>query len=150
FTPWTTVRGYQDLLDAIADLDLIEAVAPVQLAIRLLIPAGSRMLELPEVEARLGRFDPVALVHPWRPADPDRARPQRAVEARVGAAATGGESRRAVFESVLAMTESQTGRAPRSLAEPPAATTPVPHMTEAWYCCAEPLTDPVPGAPAPI
>ena len=28
------------------DLDLIENVAPVQLAIRLLIPAGSRILEL--------------------------------------------------------------------------------------------------------
>jgi len=35
FTPWTTREGYRDLLQAIVDLDLIEAVAPIQLAIRL-------------------------------------------------------------------------------------------------------------------
>jgi radical SAM superfamily enzyme YgiQ (UPF0313 family) len=40
FTPWTTLEGYCDLLGAIRELDLVESVAPIQLAIRLLIPAG--------------------------------------------------------------------------------------------------------------
>ncbi len=41
FTPWTTQGAYLDLLRAVRDLDLVENVAPIQLAIRLLIPAGS-------------------------------------------------------------------------------------------------------------
>src|SRR6202023_3051090 len=58
FTPWTTLEGYNDLLDVIAQHDLCENVAPIQLAIRLLIPAGSRLLELPDVRAMVGPFDP--------------------------------------------------------------------------------------------
>ena len=38
FTPWTTREGYLDLLRAVRDLDLTASVAPIQLAIRLLIP----------------------------------------------------------------------------------------------------------------
>ncbi|HEY4979674.1 MAG TPA: CUAEP/CCAEP-tail radical SAM protein, partial [Candidatus Acidoferrum sp.] len=49
FTPWTTFANYLDLLTQIQKLDLVEAVAPIQLAIRLLIPPGSRILELADV-----------------------------------------------------------------------------------------------------
>src|SRR6266849_8932660 len=49
FTPWTTLDGYLELLRILGVNDLIENVAPVQLAIRLLIPAGSRLLELEEI-----------------------------------------------------------------------------------------------------
>ena len=38
FTPWTTLEGYQDLLDVLAEQGLSENVAPIQLAIRLLDP----------------------------------------------------------------------------------------------------------------
>src|SRR5262249_43435696 len=38
FTPWTTVAGYGELLSFLLDMGLTEAVAPIQLAIRLLIP----------------------------------------------------------------------------------------------------------------
>ncbi len=50
FTPWTTEEGYRDLLDTVASLGLIENVSPVQLALRLLIPAGSRLLELADIQ----------------------------------------------------------------------------------------------------
>ena len=33
-------QGYVDLLQTIAQLDLVENVAPIQLAVRLLLPAG--------------------------------------------------------------------------------------------------------------
>src|SRR6185503_10200653 len=39
FTPWTTMEGYVDLLEEISRLDLVESVAPIQLAIRLLVTA---------------------------------------------------------------------------------------------------------------
>jgi radical SAM superfamily enzyme YgiQ (UPF0313 family) len=69
FTPWTTFEGYNDLLDVLAANGLTENVAPIQLAIRLLIPAGSRLLELPEVRDLVGPFDSAALVFPWKHAD---------------------------------------------------------------------------------
>ena len=50
------MAGYLDLLHAIDRLDLVEHVAPIQLAIRLLIPQGSRLLELDDVRARRARI----------------------------------------------------------------------------------------------
>ena len=58
FHPWLSLEGYCDLLDVLADLDLVRHVAPIQLAIRLLIPEGSRLLELEEVRRLVGAFDP--------------------------------------------------------------------------------------------
>ena len=49
FHPWITLESYCDLLDTIQQLELIDHVAPIQLTIRLLIPQGSRLLELDEV-----------------------------------------------------------------------------------------------------
>src|SRR4029079_7395183 len=53
FTPWTTLEGYIALLERILELRLVEAVPPVQLSIRLLVPQGSRLLELPGFSERL-------------------------------------------------------------------------------------------------
>ena len=66
FTPWTTVDGYLDLLRVIVELELVENVAPVQLGIRLLIPEGSRLLELSETRELVEKFDAESLVYPWR------------------------------------------------------------------------------------
>jgi len=79
FTPWTTLDGYRDLLRQIAALDLVTAVAPIQLAIRLLITAESALLELPDVRALVAPFDPTGLVWPWQHADPRIDELQRAV-----------------------------------------------------------------------
>ncbi|MGA2015304.1 MAG: CUAEP/CCAEP-tail radical SAM protein, partial [Solirubrobacteraceae bacterium] len=70
FTPWTTPEGFRDLLGLLVQENLVNHVSPVQLAIRLLIPAGSRLLELPEITTVTGPFDEAALVYPWR--HPDR------------------------------------------------------------------------------
>lgn len=70
FTPWTTLEGYLDLLRVLAENELVEAVAPIQLAIRLLLPAGSRLLELEEVRRMVALFDDAALVYPWKHANP--------------------------------------------------------------------------------
>src|SRR5260221_7437725 len=70
FTPWTSWRGYRDLLETLVELDLVENVSPIQLAMRLLIPAGSRLLDLEEIREMVGPFDPSALTYPWRHGDP--------------------------------------------------------------------------------
>src|SRR5262249_11321298 len=69
FTPWTSLEGYVELLEVLREEGLAANVAPIQLAIRLLIPAGSRLLELEEVRRIAGPFDAEGLVHPWMHAD---------------------------------------------------------------------------------
>ena len=70
FTPWTTVETYVDLLNVVDDLGLTGHVAPVQRAIRLLVTWRSRLLELPDIQAVIGPFDPKTLTYPWRHPDP--------------------------------------------------------------------------------
>jgi len=41
FTPWTRLEGYNELLQTLEQLELLEQVAPIQLAIRLLITNNS-------------------------------------------------------------------------------------------------------------
>ncbi|MFQ5802962.1 MAG: CUAEP/CCAEP-tail radical SAM (seleno)protein [Candidatus Methylomirabilales bacterium] len=136
FTPWISIERYQDLLSLLAELDLIDQVAPIQLAIRLLIPAGSRLLELPEVGQMVGQFDKVALVYPWRHPDPGVDQLQADVQALVHAAAARGDSRREIFSQVWLLAERASEGSSRPL--PPAAQAPVrvtiPYLTEPWYC----------------
>ena len=66
FTPWTTTDGFIDLLNTIAELNLIENVAPIQLAIRLLIPNESYLLKLPQIKPYLKEYDQEALSYRWQ------------------------------------------------------------------------------------
>lgn len=142
FTPWTTRSAYRDLLQIIEDLDLVENVSPVQLAIRLLIPAGSRLLELPEIAALVGPYDEEALCYSWRHPDPDVDALQDEINELVQQAAAAGLGRAATFAQIRARAEGGRGIdlpsgccAPAS---PLVATAKLPHMSEPWYCCAEP------------
>jgi hypothetical protein len=65
-------------------LDLVEQVAPIQLAIRLLVPEGSRLLALDEMRAYLGGFDAATLAYRWAHPDPRVDALQREVIALVG------------------------------------------------------------------
>jgi hypothetical protein len=126
FTPWTTIEVYQDLLRAIRDLDLIDNVAPIQLAIRLLIPAGSRLLELPDL--RVGAFDPESLVYKWKHPDSEMDRLSSDLLKTVHAAEKRGASRSDIFGLVW---ERAFGRLP-DFALPDRST--IPYLTEPWYC----------------
>src|SRR5438093_8079406 len=65
FTPWTTLDDYIELLTVLAMQDLSAHVAPIQLAMRLLLPAGSTLLALPEMRPYLQGFDANALTYHW-------------------------------------------------------------------------------------
>jgi radical SAM superfamily enzyme YgiQ (UPF0313 family) len=127
FTPWTTLEGYRELLGLLASQGLMEHVAPVQLAIRLLIPAGSRLLELSETRAVAGPFDESALVFPWR--HPDRRVDE--LSARVQELVTGGlkekRSRGEIFASIAAAAGLPEFPNLLSRAE-------IPYLNEPWYC----------------
>jgi hypothetical protein len=143
FHPWMTLEGYADLLAAIADLDLVEHVSPVQLAIRLLVPTGSRLLELPQARAAIGEFDEGALSYRWVHRDPRLDRLQRGLEAAIARAVTAKEDRRTIFRRAWEMTHAAMAvPAPRLPDVPPGhprAT--IPYLTEPWYCCAEPIEE---------
>jgi radical SAM superfamily enzyme YgiQ (UPF0313 family) len=135
FTPWTTLEGYIELLDTVERLGLVAQVSPIQWAIRLLIPAGSRLLELQDVRTRIDEFDPAALAFPWRHEDRRVDILQRRVAALIGRRQ--GASRGDLFESIRAMAVSMCDdpsivRA-RAL-PPPVARASVPYLTEPWYC----------------
>jgi radical SAM superfamily enzyme YgiQ (UPF0313 family) len=144
FSPWTTLESYADLLLLLTELELVDNVSQIQLAIRLLIPRGSRLLELTEVKELVGEFDEAALYYPWRHPDPRVDELHRAVLERVGQGAEVGASRRAVFAEARtlvrdALPANSPLRGPLS-AELTTQAPPrnVPAMTEPWYCCAEP------------
>jgi radical SAM superfamily enzyme YgiQ (UPF0313 family) len=137
FTPWTTIGSYLDLLEQIETLELVPAVAPVQLSIRLLVPAGSALLELPEVRAGVAPFDAEALVWPWRHHDPRVDALQLAIAALVVAGAH--LPREVAFEQVAERAHEAAGRTRPPKATRCASAPPVPFLTEPWYCCAEPV-----------
>ena len=56
FTPWTTLDDVVDILDFVADNDLVANVDPTQYTIRLLVPEGSLLLGRPDVTWRLGGY----------------------------------------------------------------------------------------------
>jgi len=136
FTPWTTMSAYVDLLEVIDSLDLVDHVPPVQWSIRLLIPAGSRLLGLSEIRDLVQPFDPLALAYPWRHSDPMVDALQQTI---ADLAARGGASRVETYEAIRAaaaeaarLTLTPTARRDRH------ARPRVPYLTEPWYCCAEP------------
>lgn len=135
FTPWTTRQSYVDLLELIAELDLIEHVAPIQYAIRLLIPAGSRLLELPDVPGLIGPFDQAALTYPWAHPDPRMDQLQREVLRSVSVRR---RSRQDSFADVWRLAQAALDAPVRQAARYAAARqldrTPIPHMSEPWYC----------------
>jgi len=133
FHPWLTLASYCDLLDTIDELDLVDHVAPIQLAIRLLVPEGSRLLTLPEMRTHLGSFDPATLAHSWTHPDPRVDALQREAIAIVGRRLT--SDRRAIFDEVRALAHERAGVSARAVSARPArdrAT--VPYLNEPWYC----------------
>lgn len=144
FHPWSTLEGYLDLLGTLVELRLVEAVPPVQLAIRLLVPAGSRLLDLPGFRERLLPFDARLLGYPWRHADPRVDALQQEVEALAAAGEQAGTPRREIFESIWQAAHRALGRTAPSLAGRDLGE-PIPHLSEPWYCCAEPTAQQLQG-----
>lgn len=130
FTPWTTVDGYSSFLDHIVDLDLVFSVAPVQLALRLLVPEGATLLDDPDVRSLVGGLDPDRLMYPWVHPDSRVDDLQREVTELVELGA--GRPRLDVFADVYASAARAAGRAARL--RPLVARASIPYLDEPWYC----------------
>ena len=141
FTPWTTLAGYRDLLERIAALGLVASVPPVQLSIRLLVPDGSRLLELPDVRALVDPFDRALLGWPWRHPDPR----VDALQARIADLVESGSenSREETFADAWRLAHAALGETAPAL--PDDLGEPIPCHSEPWYCCAEPTGEQLAG-----
>src|SRR5258708_667497 len=71
FTPWTTLEDYRDVLRFIERRGVLDWVDPIQLAIRLLIPPGSLLLDLAQGRDLVGPIQPQSFTHAWN--HPDEA-----------------------------------------------------------------------------
>ncbi len=130
FTPWTTRDSYVDLLRSLLELDLVDRVAPVQLALRLLITSGSRLLELGEIRALTGEFDSKSLIYPWRHPDPEVDELSSRALSTVYREQKAGASRRAIFRKIA---ELAGGPAlPENFDR--VARAAIPYLDEPWYC----------------
>ncbi len=113
------------MLDFVAEHDLVASVDPVQYTIRLLLPRGSLLLT--GADFAIGPFDEERLAYAWSsPLDPLQAE----LAALVEDAASVGEPTMETYHRIRAVVG-----APLVLV---AARDEPPHLTEPWFCCAEP------------
>jgi len=134
FTPWTNLAGYREWLDFLANQALVDHVDPVQYGIRLLVPPGSLLLELPELTAHLGDKVPGGFHHRWTHPDPRVDRLADDVAEMVAAAAERQEDAALTFDRVRALAASAAGvPAPEPLALPASRPRPA-RLTEPWFC----------------
>jgi radical SAM superfamily enzyme YgiQ (UPF0313 family) len=139
FTPWTTRESYRELLELLLELDLVEHVAPVQLALRLLITRGSRLLELEDVQAVLRDFDEPALLYRWQHPDPEID----ALASQALRIAASHGSRREIFGYLWNLVGKPVNDRPSAPSFDASPQAPIPQLDEPWYCCAEPTEEQV-------
>ncbi len=136
FTPWTTLDGYLSFLSEIVRLELVDQVAPIQYAIRLLIPPGSRLLELTGVWSLVEELEEAKLSYRWRNPDPRVDRLQRDLERLVQESGARCLSRRETFQRIWQRAYQEAADIPQAppLANLSANSRFVPYLTEPWFC----------------
>ncbi len=140
FTPWTTRDDVDAIFRFISSHDLIESTDPVQLGIRLLIPAGSLVLGIDGMDRYLGPYDDRALSYRWESPDSEMDE----LSARLMAIAETGASRgvpvsETFMQQWIAVVEGSDLPEPVAVAN--GASRERPQLTESWFCCAEPTAN---------
>lgn len=131
FHPWMSLAGYRDFLAALHQLGWVGHVAPVQLAIRLLVPTGSRLLELEELRQRIEPLDERDLAYPWHHDDPRVDTLQRDLEALLGA--TDAITPATAWQHAWQAVHDRLGLRAVLPDDLPDRCT-IPYLTEPWYC----------------
>ncbi|WP_268904521.1 CUAEP/CCAEP-tail radical SAM (seleno)protein [Dictyobacter aurantiacus] len=143
FTPWETLDSYIELLNFFEQGHFIEHIDPVHLSIRLLIPPGSAHLDTPGSSSWIGEFDPTAFGYRWAHPDPRMDELQKQVATLVEQAEQMGSDAVMTFFQIKARALAMKGeklsafKAMRQYGERKE----LPHLTESWFCCAEPTSN---------
>jgi pyruvate-formate lyase-activating enzyme len=126
FTPWTEPGDVASILRFLHSHGLLDTVDPVQLSIRLLVPRGSLLAERPE----MGPYQESTLSHTWSASIEVEVQ-----QAELAAIAEWGAGRPALM-TLRRMWASVFGEP-----MPEVVDRGRPHLTEPWFCCAEPTSD---------
>lgn len=141
FTPWTSIGDLVELMDFVAQHDLVGNIDPVHYSIRLLVPEDSLLVDEPAVAPYLGRYVPDQLSYEWAAADPQTQSLQRQIARIVEEAAASDQPVASAYAQVRATVWAAAGLEPDDVAVDPAIIESAqarPRLTEAWFCCAEP------------
>jgi radical SAM superfamily enzyme YgiQ (UPF0313 family) len=132
FTPWTTLDDYLEILDFVEANDIVDHVDPIQFSIRLLIPPGSWIADLPETRPHLGPLDAAAFSFRWQHPDPRMDRLQKDVSALVAKDAADKVDAATTFVRIKQLASGRPATLP--VAPPFLDRAPAPRMTESWFC----------------
>jgi radical SAM superfamily enzyme YgiQ (UPF0313 family) len=135
FTPWTTLQDYLELLEFVESRGLVNYVDPIQLAIRLLLPRGSNLVESVAIAPFLGAFDADRLSYSWQHPDVRMDRLQQALSQLIAEGVQRGADAGALFATVWATAAAVAGLpAPPRAEERQAPAALAPRLTEPWFC----------------
>lgn len=134
FTPWTSARHVVEIFRFLDRHDLLGVTDPVQMGIRLLVPEGSLLLDLPEMQPYLDGYDTDVLTHRWSYADPSVAPLQRRIAAIAERAADGGSDATETLVEMWRVALEHVGDDPAEAQIPAGATAGRPRLTEPWFC----------------
>ena len=136
FSPWETLDSYRALLTFFEKMQLIEHVDPVHFSIRLLVPPGSALLDLPDTQQWLGELDATAFTYRWHHSDPRMDILQRKIAQLVEEAQRSQVNPIETFFSIkaLALAAKSEDFAITSAIASYGTHTVLPHLTESWFC----------------
>ncbi len=134
FTPWTAAGDLADIFSFIEEFDLFEVTEPVQLAIRLLIPRGSLILDIPGISDLIGGYDEDSLSYVWASPDPVTDELQTRMASRAEQAASNDEPLLETLTDMwlMALETAENGDVTAQI--PAGAITGRPRLTEPWFC----------------
>jgi len=149
FNPWSSIDVLADCLDFIENNELVYNIEPVQYAIRLLVPKGSSLAGTPQLPMDLLHGDGFNLnwTHPDRRIDKIYNECCSIVED----AARKSEDQLVTFLKIKTLIskyklkneneENEGEFDPQVLRSYDKKT--LPHLSECWFCCAEPMSEQV-------
>ena len=137
FTPWTTPADLVGLFEFVQDQELISNVDPIQFTIRLLVPAGSLLLEDPQTRALFARSHDDALSYFWKSPWQELDGLQRALADHLPGWLESLEAWE-IFDQMYRLTCSRLGFVAKDFDYSAELDRTVPKLTESWFCCAEP------------
>ncbi len=136
FTPWTSAQDYFYLLDFIEEYTLIDEVDPIQMAIRLLAPPGSHLLDSPHMTRYIKELDAENFIYRWE--HPDARMDKLHEEALLLAedAATRLEDAATTFMRIRELAADILERPDQAQAKAAFAPDRIrpPRLTESWFC----------------
>ncbi|MFM8593811.1 MAG: hypothetical protein ACKOCK_05400, partial [Chloroflexota bacterium] len=134
FTPWETLEGYRAIVQWVAEQDLATCVDPVMLAIRLLLPPGSSLLEANADAPWLGALDAANYTYRWAHPDPRMDELHRRVSVIAEDAANLNEAPQLTLQRIWDVAHEVAGDAAPPLPAPVKKRPAAPGLTESWFC----------------